>query len=327
MTAALLQSSARAETNAELRPVEPRRDMAQLADLLQVAFRGRLDRDSLRMVRDMKRFGQAGWIGWFLGRFFLPPAAYPMGFVWEQKGQIIGNASLMPVAKPDGRWVLANVAVHPDYRRTGIATRLVRASLNYVGERGGEEILLQVDHDNRGAILLYQRMGFQVLTTRTTWHRAEEQISANSASHPAVTRRTPDKWRQHMALAQRVSPEGVIWPFSLQEDWFRSGRWDDLRIGTRPQHWVYEEKFGGVSGALTAVLDKSNTAWHMALVCDPGVVGRCEVSLLETAMRELHSSGLPFSLDYAAGLAQEELRKLGFARRRTMVWMGLATTN
>lgn len=322
MTAALHRSAARSEPPSALRPVNPRRDMAQLADLLQTAFRGRLDRVSLHMVRDMKRFGQAGWIGWLLGHLFLPPAAYPHGFVWEKEGKIIGNASLMPVDNPQGRWVLANVAVHPDHRRAGIATRLVRTCLSHVSEQEGDEVLLQVDHDNRGAILLYQRLGFHSYSTRTTWHRPADEPLGRLAEHPQVSDRSPAQWRLHWQLAARVAPEGVIWPYPLRQDWFLASRWDGLRGATRTQHWLCLTDSGDISGALTAILNASNSAWHLAMLCDPDATGEVEVPLLESALKELRGSRLPLALDYAAGPADGALRRLGFRHRRTMVWMG-----
>ena len=43
------------------------------------------------------------------------------GYVWEDSGRITGNVSLMPVNKDGSRaFMIANVAVHPDYRRLGI---------------------------------------------------------------------------------------------------------------------------------------------------------------------------------------------------------------
>lgn len=322
MTAALLRSAARHETPSALRPVNARRDMAQLAELLQIAFRGRLDRPSLAMIKGMELFGHAGWIGWLLGHLFLPPAAYPQGFVWEKQGQIIGNASLMPVDQPDGRWVLANVAVHPDHRRAGIATRLVQTSLSHVVEQGGGEVVLQVDYDNRAAIGLYERLGFESHSTRTTWHRMADEPLAQLADHPQVTRRSPDDWRPHWQLAVRVAPEGVIWPYPLRQDWFISSRWDGLRSATRTQHWVYPAASPVISGALTAILNTSSSAWHLALLCDSGSAGEMEAPLVETALKELRGSRLPLVLDYAAGPADDALRRLRFTHRRTMVWMG-----
>lgn len=322
MTAALLRSVARPEPDLGLRPVQPRRDMAQLAGLLQIAFQGSLDRTSLRMVRDMKRFGQAGWIGWLLGRLFLPPAAYPLGFVWEQNGQVIGNASLMPVEDPHDRWVLANVAVHPDYRRRGIASRLVQASLGMVADHEGSQVVLQVDHDNPGAIQLYQHLGFQTLCTRAIWHRPADRVPVSSSRHSQVSRRSAGQWRAHLKLAQEVAPEGLIWPHRLEADWFRGGRLDGLRGSPGKRHWVYCEDPAVIGGALSALPNASNTEWHLALISAEKMVGRCEIPLLTSVLPQLASTGLAVTLEYVRGRVDDGLPELGFVHRRTMTWMG-----
>lgn len=326
MTAALLRRAARSAPRAGLRTVDPRRDMAQLAELLEIAFRGKLDRPSLQMVRDMKRFGRAGWLGWFLGRFFLPAAAYPMGFVWEQAGQIIGNASLMPVADEGGRWVLANVAVHPEHRRGRIATRLVEACLELVRQRGGDQVVLQVDHDNQGAVDLYEQLGFVQLSTRTTWQRAQSQEVPPPGGSKKVTRRSDDEWKEHFALARRVHPEGILWPYPLRAEWFRASMLDSLRGAMRTQHWVYRADTGDIRGALSAVLNPSNSVWHLAMVCDQDAVDSCETALLRAGLRALRPPQLSYTLDYPVGRAERVLRGAGFSRRRTMVWMGYSLT-
>src|SRR5512134_3714944 len=96
-----------------MRLVDPRRDLSGLADVIESAFADSLDLAGRRMADEMRRYGRLGWLGWLLGRFLLPPAAYPKGYVWIEDGHLVGNASLMPVQGAADRWVLANVAVYP----------------------------------------------------------------------------------------------------------------------------------------------------------------------------------------------------------------------
>jgi len=134
VTAGLLVQDSRSPSG--LRKVNSRRDMAQVADLIELVFRGDLDPFGLRMVREMRAMGRAGYLGWALNRLLLPPAARPQGFVWEADGRVVGNASLLAVNGFPERWVLANVAVGPGYRRRGIGRQMVEAAIELAMERG-----------------------------------------------------------------------------------------------------------------------------------------------------------------------------------------------
>jgi L-amino acid N-acyltransferase len=77
-------------------------------------------------------------------------ASLPLsGFVWEQDGRIIGNASLVPFRHKGKRiFLIANVATHPDHRRKGIARFLTEQVMRQARQRGAEELWLHVRADN-----------------------------------------------------------------------------------------------------------------------------------------------------------------------------------
>src|SRR5213080_4269280 len=58
-------------------------------------------------------------------------------------------------------WHVMNVAVHPDYRRHGIATRLLEALFERTKNDGRRGYTLEVRVSNAGAIELYERLGFE----------------------------------------------------------------------------------------------------------------------------------------------------------------------
>ena len=55
---------------------------------------------------------------------------------------------------------ITNIAVHPDYRRQGIANKLVEELLKYCNEHGISYILLEVRINNLSAQNLYKKFGF-----------------------------------------------------------------------------------------------------------------------------------------------------------------------
>jgi ribosomal-protein-alanine N-acetyltransferase len=58
-------------------------------------------------------------------------------------------------------WHVMNVAVDPDHRRRGIATRLLEALFEMTKNDGRRGYTLEVRVSNQGAIDLYERLGFE----------------------------------------------------------------------------------------------------------------------------------------------------------------------
>ena len=58
-------------------------------------------------------------------------------------------------------WWIFSLQVHVRYRRLGIGRELIRLALEKVAARGAKRINLWVFEDNRAAISLYYKMGFQ----------------------------------------------------------------------------------------------------------------------------------------------------------------------
>jgi ribosomal-protein-alanine N-acetyltransferase len=58
-------------------------------------------------------------------------------------------------------WHVMNVAVDPDYRRRGIATRMLEALFEMTRHDGRRGYTLEVRVSNLGAVDLYERLGFE----------------------------------------------------------------------------------------------------------------------------------------------------------------------
>ena len=66
---------------------------------------------------------------------------------------------------------MMNVAVHPDYRRKGIARNLVLALSEALQKRGIKGLMLEVRQSNAPAIALYEQLGFQQVGLRPNYYR------------------------------------------------------------------------------------------------------------------------------------------------------------
>ena len=68
-----------------------------------------------------------------------------------------------------------NVAVHPDFRRKGIAEKLINHLVEELKNRGSHTLLLEVRASNAPAIALYEKLGFtQVGCRKNYYHNPRE---------------------------------------------------------------------------------------------------------------------------------------------------------
>lgn len=68
-----------------------------------------------------------------------------------------------------GEGDITSVAVHPDYRRKGLALKLIEKFENSLPE-DTESIFLEVRESNCGAIALYEKCGFERLSVRKNFY-------------------------------------------------------------------------------------------------------------------------------------------------------------
>ena len=66
---------------------------------------------------------------------------------------------------------MMNIAVHPDYRRRGIAEKLIHALVSALGEKGSHGLSLEVRASNAPAIALYEKLGFTQVGLRKNYYR------------------------------------------------------------------------------------------------------------------------------------------------------------
>ena len=64
-----------------------------------------------------------------------------------------------------------NVAVHPDFRRRGIAESLIIRLVEELKNRGSHALMLEVRASNAPAITLYEKLGFVQVGCRKNYYR------------------------------------------------------------------------------------------------------------------------------------------------------------
>ena len=77
-------------------------------------------------------------------------------------------AGYLVCSRYDTVWHVMNVAVDPDRRRRGIATALIGALLERIGDDA--QVTLEVRRSNTGALALYERFGFRSAGVRPRYY-------------------------------------------------------------------------------------------------------------------------------------------------------------
>lgn len=202
-----------------IRPFDARRDMASVADLIEQCFSDTLDQDGKRYLNQMRDYARnPAFIQWapinseWSGSPFL-------GYIWEEDGKIIGNISLIPFrVNGKRRYMIANVAVHPDHRQSGIATNLTKQALHHSRAKGSDCTWLQVREDNQIATELYTNLGFIERTRRSTWYGKPD--FARTSLPPGTTLKTGNgiHWQQREQWLRLNYPGDFTWqlPFKVR---------------------------------------------------------------------------------------------------------------
>jgi len=77
-------------------------------------------------------------------------------------------AGYLVCSRYDTVWHVMNIAVDPDRRRRGIATALISALLERIGDDA--QVTLEVRRSNTGALALYERFGFRSAGVRPRYY-------------------------------------------------------------------------------------------------------------------------------------------------------------
>lgn len=102
-----------------------------------------------------------------------PPAVFLVAVAADSTA--VGYAGMHAVA---GEGYFTNVAVHPDYRRQGVADALIAALAAYGKAHGFYRLALEVRVSNTAAIRLYEKHGFTKDGIRPRFYSAPTEDAA-----------------------------------------------------------------------------------------------------------------------------------------------------
>jgi ribosomal-protein-alanine N-acetyltransferase len=77
---------------------------------------------------------------------------------------------------------IISIAVLEQYRSTGIGTALIKEALEEIRKASGKECYLEVRTTNKGAIVLYEKLGFKVSSTLHGYYKDGESAYTMATS-------------------------------------------------------------------------------------------------------------------------------------------------
>ncbi|HVN53216.1 MAG TPA: GNAT family N-acetyltransferase [Anaerolineaceae bacterium] len=319
----VLDNQATVTQDAHLRPLDVTRDLMEVADLIEQCFSATMDPDGQEYLRQMRRMARdASFLRWASG--LAEKTGTPMsGFVWEDHGHVVGNLSLIPLTRQGKRvYLIANVAVYPEYRKNGIGTALTQRGIDHAHKRGAWAAWLQVRADNLSAYNIYRRLGFVERARRSTWQFTPRPGFQNPILPEAiVTPRFHGDWSLQERWLSELYPPQITWNLPLQLSRLKPGFFNDLFLflsNETIRHWAARSQ-GKLVGVLT--WQPSHTyADHLWLATRPEFEDQAIRTLLPRACRDLNSRR-PIALNYPADQGVEALEEVGFEDHQTLVWM------
>lgn len=70
---------------------------------------------------------------------------------------------------------ILDLAVHPDCRRQGVATLLIREALRRLKQAGCRTVFLDVRASNLAALTMYEKIGFRICGTRKNYYQKPDE--------------------------------------------------------------------------------------------------------------------------------------------------------
>jgi ribosomal protein S18 acetylase RimI-like enzyme len=311
-------------TGEHLRRLDMHRDLAKVADLVELCFFDTLDPEGRQYLNEMRRAAQSASMMRFASSLIDESPILPSGYVWEENSQLVGNLSLIPITLQGKRgYMIANVATHPDYRGRGIATALTNTALRHAQERGAGAVWLQVRDDNPSAIHIYEAHGFAERMRRTNWSNGPSYPAIAVPSSVRVIKRQGGHWAQQRKWLDVSYPVEIAWNIPIDWNLFRPDAWGMIYRAFSLEnlhHWSVER-----NGELKGVLSwKHSTGYTDTLwLAMPAQNDEESILALLITVRAAIRKEQPLSLNFPAGSAVEVLKQAGFYSHQTLVWMSV----
>lgn len=313
-----------------LRPLNPFRDLGDVARVIEVAFADELEPTGYGITRELRQWNSLRPILRALSLVIPSLREMLLGFVWEENGRVIGNISLTRADSGGRQWIISNVSVLPEFRRRGIAIALMDAALEFVRSRGGERARLHVHESNVAAQQLYLGLGFRQIESVAELIAPRVTVT-HLPVEAGVEIRAPqaERWQEAYEVARAAIPAAVqqirpLRPHTFRhppQDWFEQLR---RRIAGQPRERWWAEVDGRVGALLTIEHRAGPAERQVELLIPPMLAGRVEGALVNRLSSRLSGRRqVRATLDSRLTIARDALQHAGFRPYRTLDHMVL----
>ena len=305
-----------------LRPLNILRDLPDVADLIEQCFSETMDGEGKRYVQDMRRAGKDSSFMKWATRAAETTSLPLTGYIWQENDRIIGNISLVPFRHRGHRlYLIANVAVHPNYRRKGIARALTERALQHIREKKVQDVWLHVRSDNPEAILLYTKLGFTEQARRTNWQTNSGNYDSTTQSDIQITKRHAHFWQTQLNWLSRFYPDRLAWHQNWNFKSLRPGFWNWLYLlfaDINVRQWVVTKQ-----NELQATVSwiPHGRGESLFLGADDRSDPEALTALLIHARKELLHYYPKISLEFPISEFDTAIQNAGFKPIRTLIWM------
>lgn len=316
-------SASVAVNSTHLRPVDVRRDLPEIADLIELCFASTMDADGREYIRQIRQMALE-MRGLGLPLSSMRRHSVPIqGYVWLENSRIIGNLTLIPYFK-GGKvvYMIANVAVHPDFRRRGIARQLTQQGMLHAREHGAAATWLQVREENVAAAELYLSLGFIERARRTSWtFDPSGKLAPTPLPQVTFRRRTSADWYYQRRWLMEIYPAEVSWNLPFNVDRLRPGFWREFMRwmnGEQIELWSawLDDRFLGA-----AAWEPGNIITDVIWLATNPVDEDLAAQALLSHARRILPLRRPVTVNFPTGFAAKGIEAAGFRAHNALIWM------
>jgi ribosomal protein S18 acetylase RimI-like enzyme len=298
-------------------------DIGQMAELIDLCFGQQMDPDGKKYLIYLRNLAREKHpLVASLSDSFSYSTSID-GFVCKVRERLIGNVNISPYQ--DGKnqiLFISNVAVHPDFRNQGVASRLIQQVIDYASQSKYSSLWLQVRKENEIAYRIYLSIGFKKWGIRDTWVKQPTplRIDEKLPNLLIIKRRLAD-WEKQAEWLKAIYPEEIQWQLEISPSNLKPQIWQWITnsiAGRYFLHWSFVSQQQLV-GVITW-----QPSYHFAdqlwLAARNGFEDQIIADAFPFIQNQLNLKK-PLLINLPEGIGSHALPEVEFEKMHTLKWM------